>query len=67
MSVANVSLSKWHKVAGIGLVCSLALAGCDRSEVEETDDAAETTQQEIHSINKHKRWLPTMPTTLRSV
>ena len=46
MSVANVSLSKWHKVAGIGLVCSLALAGCDRSEVEETDDAAEMTEQE---------------------
>ena len=46
MSVANISLSKWHKVAGIGIVCSLALAGCDRSEKEDTADTAEMTEQE---------------------
>ncbi len=46
MSVANISLSKWHKVAGIGIVCGLALAGCDRSEKEDTADTAEMTEQE---------------------
>ena len=46
MSVANISLSKWHKVAGIGIVCGLALAGCDRSENEDTADTSEMTEQE---------------------
>ena len=46
MSVANNSLSKWHKVAGIGIVCSLALAGCDRSEKEDTTQTTEVTEQE---------------------
>ena len=46
MSVANISLSKWHKVAGIGIVCGLALAGCDSSEKEDATDTAEMTEQE---------------------
>ncbi|MDN5621428.1 MAG: hypothetical protein L0G63_13340 [Psychrobacter sp.] len=46
MSVANISLSKWHKVAGIGIVCGLALAGCDRSENEDAADTSEMTEQE---------------------
>ena len=46
MSVANISLSKWHKVAGIGLVCSLVLAGCNRSDKEESTEAAELTEQD---------------------
>ncbi|MBE0445260.1 MAG: hypothetical protein ACTH8Z_04500 [Psychrobacter sp.] len=46
MSVANKNLSKWYKVAGIGMVCGLALAGCDRSEEENTTETAETTEQE---------------------
>ncbi len=46
MSVANISLSKWHKVAGIGLVCGLALAGCDRSDKADTTEQAELTEQE---------------------
>jgi len=46
MSVANKSLSKWHKIAGVGIVCSLALAGCDRSEDEDTNDKAEMTEQD---------------------
>ncbi|MGP9556822.1 hypothetical protein [Psychrobacter sp. AOP7-A1-24] len=46
MSVASISLSKWHKVAGIGLVCGLALAGCDRSDKEDTTEQAELTEQE---------------------
>jgi hypothetical protein len=45
MSVANNGLNKWHKVAGIGIVCSLALAGCDRSEKEDTTETAEVTEQ----------------------
>jgi len=46
MSVANKSLSKWQKIAGVGIVCSLALAGCDRSEKEDTTDKAEMTEQD---------------------
>ena len=46
MSVANKSLSKWHKAAGIGIVCSLVLAGCNRSEKEDTTETAEVTEQE---------------------
>ena len=45
MSVANKNVSKWYKVAGIGMVCGLALAGCDRSEKEDTTEAAELTEQ----------------------
>ena len=46
MSVANKNVSKWYKVAGIGMVCGLALAGCDRSEKEDTTETAELTEQE---------------------
>lgn len=45
MSVANKNVSKWYKVAGIGMVCGLALAGCDRSEKEEAE-TVEVTEQE---------------------
>ena len=51
MSVANKSLSKWYKVAGIGIACSLALAGCDRSEKEETTEPAELTEDTTASEN----------------
>ncbi|WP_201594195.1 hypothetical protein [Psychrobacter vallis] len=46
MSVANKSLSKWQKVAGIGIVCGLVLTGCDRSEKEDTTETAELTEQD---------------------
>lgn len=46
MSVANKNVSKWYKVAGIGMVCGLALAGCDRSEKEDNTETAELTEQE---------------------
>lgn len=46
MSVANKNVSKWYKVAGIGMVCGLALAGCDRSEKEDSTETAELTEQE---------------------
>lgn len=46
MSVANKSLSKWQKVAGIGIMCGLVLTGCDRSEKEDTTEAAEVTEQD---------------------
>ena len=49
MSVANNNVSKWYKVAGVGIVCSLALAGCDRSEKEDTTETAELTEQESAS------------------
>ncbi|WP_288996025.1 hypothetical protein [uncultured Psychrobacter sp.] len=51
MSVANKSVSKWQKVAGIGMVCGLALVGCDRSEKEETTETAELTEQEAAAEN----------------
>lgn len=46
MSVANKSLSKWQKVAGIGMVCGLVLTGCDRSEKEDAIETAEVTEQD---------------------
>lgn len=46
MSVANKSLSKWQKVAGISIVCGLVLTGCDRSEKEDTTETAELTEQD---------------------
>lgn len=46
MSVANKNVSKWYKVAGIGMICGLALAGCDRSEKDEAADTTEVTDQE---------------------
>ena len=49
MSVANKNVSKWYKVAGIGMVCGLALAGCDRSEKEDSTETAELTEQESAS------------------
>ncbi len=49
MSVANKNVSKWYKVAGIGMVCGLALASCDRSEKEDTTETAELTEQESAS------------------
>ena len=45
MSVANKSVRKWYKVAGIGMVCGLALAGCDRSERDDAE-TVEVTEQE---------------------
>ncbi|MDN6275643.1 hypothetical protein [Psychrobacter sp.] len=49
MSVANKSFSKWQKAAGIGMICGLALAGCDRSETEDTTQEAELTEQDSES------------------
>ena len=51
MSVANKSLSKWYKVAGIGIACSLVLAGCDRSEKEEPMETAELTEETAANEN----------------
>ena len=51
MSVANKSLSKWYKVAGIGIACSLVLTGCNRSEKEETTETAELTEETATNEN----------------
>ena len=51
MSVANKNLSKWYKVAGIGIACSLVLTGCNRSEKEETTETAELTEETAASEN----------------
>lgn len=45
MSVANKSVSKWQKAVGLGIACSLALAGCDRSEKDQPTESAELTEQ----------------------
>ncbi|MBE0441838.1 MAG: hypothetical protein ACTH7W_04660 [Psychrobacter sp.] len=50
MSVANKGLSKWQKIAGIGMACSLVLAGCDRSDKEDTTETAELTEQDSDAI-----------------
>lgn len=51
MSVANKSLSKLYKVAGMGIVCSLALTGCDRSEKEDTAVAPEPTEETTTDVD----------------
>lgn len=42
MSVVNKKWMKWQQVAGIGVICSLAIIGCERSDKEES--AAETAE-----------------------
>lgn len=42
MSVVNKKWHKWQRIAGIGLVCSLAVAGCNRSDNAEDQDNLET-------------------------
>ncbi|WP_367109207.1 hypothetical protein [uncultured Psychrobacter sp.] len=45
MSVVNKERFKWQQVAGIGVICGLAVVGCDRSDKEaETESATETAQ-----------------------
>ena len=51
MSVANKSLSKWYKVVGISIACSLVLTGCNRSEKEETTETAELTEETATNEN----------------
>lgn len=41
MSAVNSKGMKWQQVAGIGMICGLAVAGCSRSDKTETTDAAE--------------------------
>ena len=41
MSIVKNKWSKWQQVAGIGLVCSLAVAGCSRSDKDDDVDVNE--------------------------
>ncbi len=40
MSVVNKKWMKWQKIAGISVICGLAVAGCSRSD--DTEDSVET-------------------------
>ena len=46
MSVVKNKQLKWQQVAGIGIVCGLAVAGCSRSDDEEGIDANETSAEQ---------------------
>lgn len=46
MSVVKNKRLKWQQVAGIGIVCGLAVAGCSRSDDEEGIDTSETTAEQ---------------------
>lgn len=45
MSVANNKWIKWQQVAGISVLCGLALVGCNRSDKTEDTETIETTEQ----------------------
>ncbi len=52
MSVANKTRLKWQQVAGIGVICSLALAGCSRSDDEDAATApAEVTAEQPAAVD----------------
>ena len=38
MSIARNNKAKWSQIAGVGLLCSFALAGCNRSEKVDQDE-----------------------------
>ena len=44
MSTASNSIIKWSQVAGIGLLCSLAVAGCNRSEKVDQEELDNTEE-----------------------
>ncbi|MGM8898441.1 MULTISPECIES: hypothetical protein [unclassified Psychrobacter] len=46
MSVANKKWSKWQQIAGISVVCGLAIAGCERSDKDDTTETAEVTTEQ---------------------
>ncbi len=47
MSVVNKKWMKWQQVAGIGVICGLAVVGCERSDKEEsTAETAEVTTEQ---------------------
>ena len=41
MSVANKKWLKWQQMAGISVICGLAVAGCSRSDNDETAETAD--------------------------
>lgn len=48
MSAASNKWIKWQQVAGIGMICGLAVAGCSRSdEVEDSKDADAAIEQPV--------------------
>lgn len=46
MSAANNKWVKWQQIAGIGLICSLAIAGCNRSEKEDRAEVVEANEEQ---------------------
>ena len=45
MSAANNKWIKWQQIAGIGVVCSLAVAGCSRSDNAEDTKAPDAVEE----------------------
>ena len=46
MSVVKNKWMKWQQVAGIGLVCGLAIAGCSRPDDEDSADTTDITAEQ---------------------
>ena len=46
MSVVKNKWMKWQQVAGIGLVCGLAVAGCSRPDDEDSADTTDITAEQ---------------------
>lgn len=46
MSVVKNKWMKWQQVAGIGLVCGLAVAGCSRPDDEDSVDTTDITAEQ---------------------
>lgn len=46
MSAANKKWNKWQKIAGIGMICGLAVAGCSRSDKDDNAEAIDTTAEQ---------------------
>lgn len=50
MSAVNDKRIKWQQIAGIGVICGLAVAGCSRSndaDDNDNDDAVDVTEQPV--------------------
>ncbi len=45
MSAVNKKWIKWQQVAGIGMICGLAVAGCSRSDEADTTETTDATEQ----------------------
>ena len=51
MSAINNKWSKWPQIVGIGLICSLAITGCNRSEKDDSAEVEVNVEQPVGDDN----------------